>query len=139
VRTAQDLEERWFAGVHSDVGGRYRDGNLWRAPFRWIIDEAKKANLVVNERVYDENFASAPDHVHFEPIHNSLTPLWWPAEFFPKMAYNRKWKIRLPRLNLFRSRYADSATLDPSLVERMTRNPVYRPRNIHAAAVRASG
>jgi hypothetical protein len=46
----QKLEQRWFPGVHADVGGGYREseGGLWRMPFLWVLEEAEKAGLRVD-------------------------------------------------------------------------------------------
>ena len=41
----QDLAQMWFPGVHSDVGGGYADGGLWRAPFEWIAKAAAMEGL----------------------------------------------------------------------------------------------
>lgn len=40
----QDLAQMWFPGVHSDVGGGYADGGLWRAPLEWIAAAAETAD-----------------------------------------------------------------------------------------------
>lgn len=39
------IEELWFAGAHSDVGGGYPDGSLSLVPLCWIADGAKRAGL----------------------------------------------------------------------------------------------
>src|SRR5262249_46661757 len=46
----QDLQEHWFAGVHADRGCGYpvEDGGLWRPPFQWILEEAQKAELLID-------------------------------------------------------------------------------------------
>jgi Uncharacterized alpha/beta hydrolase domain (DUF2235) len=36
-----DTQERWFAGVHSDVGGGYPNDEIAFQPLLWIADEAK--------------------------------------------------------------------------------------------------
>lgn len=47
------LEQRWFAGVHSNVGGGYVDDGLANLAFQWILDEATRSGLGV-----DRSFAS---------------------------------------------------------------------------------
>ena len=37
----QTMEQRWFPGVHSNVGGSYRRDGLANIALRWIIDGAK--------------------------------------------------------------------------------------------------
>jgi uncharacterized protein (DUF2235 family) len=61
------LEERWFAGVHADVGGTFADHRLATIALKWVTDG------VVNELAIDadtyrqqctvtEDFANAPIH-----------------------------------------------------------------------------
>src|SRR5207244_7871192 len=46
----QDIQEVWFAGVHSDVGGSYpeREGQLSQIALRWMVCEAELAGLEVD-------------------------------------------------------------------------------------------
>ncbi len=53
-RPGQTLEQRWFAGVHSNVGGGYVDDGLANLAFHWILDEAAGQGLAV-----DKSFAAA--------------------------------------------------------------------------------
>lgn len=53
-RPGQTLEQRWFAGVHSNVGGGYVDDGLANLAFHWILDEAVARGLAV-----DRSFAAA--------------------------------------------------------------------------------
>ncbi|WP_420002620.1 DUF2235 domain-containing protein [Arenibacterium sp. LLYu02] len=41
----QDVEQRWFAGVHGDVGGSYGDCGLGDLTLDWMITEAGKAGV----------------------------------------------------------------------------------------------
>ena len=41
----QVLEQVWFAGVHSDVGGGYDDCALAEIPLLWLVDRAASAGL----------------------------------------------------------------------------------------------
>lgn len=41
----QSIEEVWFAGVHSDIGGGYPDGALSFLPLVWMAEEAGQKNL----------------------------------------------------------------------------------------------
>ena len=40
---AERVKEVWFAGVHSDVGGGYPDGELSYVPLVWMAKEAQRA------------------------------------------------------------------------------------------------
>lgn len=44
----RDLEQRWFAGSHSNIGGGYVNDGLANIPFRWLMDEAAKSGLAVD-------------------------------------------------------------------------------------------
>ena len=44
------IEQVWFAGCHSDVGGGYFDRDLADIPLLWMIDRAKAAGLQVDEK-----------------------------------------------------------------------------------------
>jgi uncharacterized protein (DUF2235 family) len=48
----QTLEQVWFAGVHSDIGGGYRDTGLSEIPLLWMADKARSCGL-----------AFKPDHL----------------------------------------------------------------------------
>src|SRR6185436_11611855 len=41
----QTLEQVWFAGVHADVGGGYRDTALSDISLLWMVDRARRHGL----------------------------------------------------------------------------------------------
>ena len=43
------LQQVWFAGMHSDVGGGYPDDALAHVPLNWMIAEAKATGLRFND------------------------------------------------------------------------------------------
>ena len=49
-----DVEQVWFAGMHSDVGGGYANCNLALIPLEWMIRRAKKAGLIFHPPAVDE-------------------------------------------------------------------------------------
>jgi hypothetical protein len=42
----QTVEQVWFAGVHSDVGGGYAEAGLAEIPLRWMAAKAQACGLV---------------------------------------------------------------------------------------------
>lgn len=44
-RKSQKVEEVWFAGVHSDVGGYYNESELSDITLEWMIEKAELAGL----------------------------------------------------------------------------------------------
>lgn len=43
------IEQRWFVGAHSNIGGGYPDNYLSTEPFKWIISEANKVGLQTSD------------------------------------------------------------------------------------------
>jgi uncharacterized protein (DUF2235 family) len=59
------LEEVWFAGVHSDVGGTFADDpRLSELALKWMTDGAVAAGLLVLPRRYRKQCAVTSDHPH---------------------------------------------------------------------------
>jgi uncharacterized protein (DUF2235 family) len=49
AHAGQSVEQRWFPGVHTSIGGGYADDGLANGALRWMIDAAKAEGLVVDE------------------------------------------------------------------------------------------
>lgn len=45
----QSVEQRWFPGVHTSIGGGYANDGLANGALRWMVDQAKSEGLVVDE------------------------------------------------------------------------------------------
>ena len=133
-----NLDQRWFPGVHCDVGGGYReaDGGLWRVAFAWMVSEAEDAGLLFDAKMLNRVLtrSTVPDQPWSEPKHSSLlaAPHWWIAEFIPKL-HPYRWSMRL---NLFHSRtIPQGASIDRSALERVRHSDRYRPRNFSKSFV----
>lgn len=78
--TSQSLLELWFPGVHFDIGGGYveSDGGLWRAPYMWIADEAKRYGLRFDTDSESKVLATTPASAEpwNDPQHESLNCCW---------------------------------------------------------------
>lgn len=46
--SCQDFEQRWFAGVHSNVGGGLMDDSLANCSLRWMCKQASACGLALN-------------------------------------------------------------------------------------------
>jgi uncharacterized protein (DUF2235 family) len=139
----QSIEEVWFAGVHSDVGGSYEEdkSQLSRIALRWMLCEAQLAGLHVDPRrqaaILGGKPPFAPDP--FGYMHESLAGVWWLGEVWPKVVHEKndagEWKQRL-RLNLGRRRWIkpDSNPAVHESVEQRIANPAmkYNPSNLPA-------
>ncbi|HET6161854.1 MAG TPA: DUF2235 domain-containing protein [Dongiaceae bacterium] len=67
VKPGHDVKQVWFPGVHSDVGGGYRETGLSDGALKWMIEEAAEQGLGVNEQLIKQ---IAPDCRGL--LHNSL-------------------------------------------------------------------
>jgi uncharacterized protein (DUF2235 family) len=89
--TGQTLEQVWFAGVHSDVGGGYGDPTLAEIPLLWLVERARERGLAfepnhftfpagkIDEERRHTGEQIAPDALG--EIHDSLTPFY---KLFPR-------------------------------------------------------
>jgi uncharacterized protein (DUF2235 family) len=84
----QRVEEVWFAGVHSDVGGGYdaSTGRLWAITLDWMIRHAAEAGLrFVNsavQTILSAGKTATPDAETDQ--HDSLTTAWKALECVPR-------------------------------------------------------
>ena len=142
---AQDIKQRWFAGVHSDIGGGMpeAEAGLSKFPLNWMIDEARPGlwtikatrNQIANgvHRAKSSWDYSKPDAG--AKLHNSLTAGWWPLELWPKKIKHREWAKRWNVLGLYvpvgEPRFiAADADIDPSARQRQAECDDYRPANL---------
>ena len=139
----QDLLQRWFPGVHCDVGGGYEQlisdappvySRLWLRPFQWMLDESRAAGLFIDEDRLKSVLAVAPtsENAWVDPQHESLTPLWWPVEWFPKLRYYSELNRRLPHLNRGRPRVMIKGEMIDEWALRRIRDANYTPPNLSA-------
>lgn len=72
------IREVWFAGVHSDVGGKFPEHRLSDIALKWMTDEAIEAGLQFDEERYADEIGVAhgselvTDHLKAEVHENSL-------------------------------------------------------------------
>ena len=59
-----DVEQVWFAGVHSDVGGSYDDASLSDIALRWMADKAMAKGLLLNETTVDKIIGDPRGQAH---------------------------------------------------------------------------
>jgi uncharacterized protein (DUF2235 family) len=145
-QTQHNVKQLWFAGTHSDVGGNYPEAEsaLSKIPLRWMLEESVGAGLIVDEHEAKRILGGGPPYVAPDPaadMHNSMKPLWWLGEFWPKRTMVRvsppndptvEYKPRI-RFNLFRRRFIPAeATIHSSVIERMQKRSDYKPANLPA-------
>ena len=141
----QDIEQRWFAGVHSDIGGGYpeTESALSKLALIWMVDEAAKAGLRINKPNYRHlaygEAGTVGQHNYVAPsatgpMHRSLKGFWWLLEVLPKSAKYREWARRslfgfyIPHSEPRAIR--EGQIIDDSIHVRIQGDATYRPVNL---------
>ena len=141
----QDILQVWFAGVHADIGGGYpeKESGLSKYPLLWMIDEATKCGLKVNQATVNQlawgvqrkgsPFSYVPPDIRGD-LHTSLRSAWWLLEYLPKSAKYKEWPARRSYLGYYipdaEPRFIpDGAVIHESALQRMDALPSYRPVN----------
>ncbi|MEH3036196.1 MAG: DUF2235 domain-containing protein [Sphingomonas adhaesiva] len=142
----QDVAQRWFPGVHSDIGGGYPEPEsaLSKGPLLWMAEEARAHGLLIDGHLLDRLGRGmhqdegryryvAPDPAG--PIHRSLRGVWWLLEVVPKSRRRREmgergWGLYFPLGE--RRRVPPGAVVDQSARDRMAALADYRPEGIEA-------
>ncbi|MBV5271546.1 MAG: DUF2235 domain-containing protein, partial [Afipia sp.] len=50
-RTLEQVEQRWFAGAHANIGGGYPDDLLAQLPLKWLLEKAALQGLAFRANV----------------------------------------------------------------------------------------
>ena len=125
----QDIRNVWFPGVHSDVGGGYPIGEsrLAMVAFEWIVREAVRAGLMIDEIAYAREQAGCPA----DPTGRSLKGACWLVEGLPRRIYSYRDQRRHWRFDPNKPRYVrEGSTLHASVLERLAKVNEYAPVNL---------
>jgi len=71
-KNGRDIQQVWFAGVHSDVGGSYPEHGLSDITLKWMLDGAIQHGLLV-----DDSALAAIQPNPLGKLHDPLIPFWW--------------------------------------------------------------
>ena len=142
----QDILQVWFAGVHADIGGGYpeKESGLSKYPLLWMIDEAARCGLQVNQATVNQLAwgvqRKGSPYSYVVPdvrgdLHTSLSGAWWLLEYLPKSVKYREWPERKAYFGWYipdgEPRFIpDGATIHESALQRMDGMPGYRPVNL---------
>ena len=103
----QTVEQVWFAGVHSDVGGWYDERDLSSIALVWMVERASEVGLQVNEALLERKRAERNAAGEIHESHRGF------------------WKLRgLPS----RRKIPPRAHVHISVIERMQKMAGYRPK-----------
>lgn len=109
----QIMEQAWFAGVHTNVGGGYQDTGLSDLAFLWMKEKAEACGLAFNQEYIEQTIK--PNHLG--ELRESKVGLF---RLFPD-------KVRAIGVEK-----RSNESVHPSAVRRLaeSRNPAYAPSNL---------
>lgn len=122
-RRLDQVEQRWFAGAHANVGGGYPSDILAQAPLKWIMDKAAQHGLA-----FRPGFSMDPPAPKAE-IADSY------AAFGPRLLrlFNPRFHRPVgaaPAVGSELTTWRINETIDGSVFARWRDNPDYRPPNL---------
>ncbi len=116
-----DVEQRWFAGAHANVGGGYGDDPLADPPLAWIQQKARAAGLALTPCTPSDQAATTAPADSFARFLGGKYQ-WFAKTFNPGDGrHYRKYDTDPdghPAVNI---------TVDPSVWTRWAQDPAYRP------------
>ncbi len=107
----QHIEQRWFSGVHTNIGGGYDDGGLSNIALHWMADKVRLHDLEI-----DDNYLK-----HFRP-------------FYKDTLYDsKKWYYVGRHVRKLFATENGHEVLDPTVCKRIHKIADYTPENIDTA------
>jgi len=110
-KVPQVLEQRWFTGVHSNIGGGYPDSGLSDVSLNWIVQKALGVGLGL-DKAYTET--------HVNP---DLNGKLYNSSVFPFNLVKASKRI-ISKFGAY------NATLEPAVVKRWNLDESYKPSNL---------
>jgi uncharacterized protein (DUF2235 family) len=111
ARPEQSLEQRWFPGVHSNVGGGYVHDGLANLAFHWILRGAEEHGLVV-----DPQFVRFYSGYPYDRLYRSESLLY-------RVLDRLRWAYGRGKRELLGRPATANLSLDPSVVYRIRADP----------------
>lgn len=104
AQSSQTIEQVWFPGVHSDVGGGYPEDGLANIALRWMIDKATGAGLEFHDGRVKEFVPNPNDELHesdegwFWKIRGTeKRPIWPGARVHESVKKRKNYTPKLPK------------------------------------------
>ena len=110
----QTIEQVWFAGVHSDVGGWYDERDLSDITLKWMVEKAEAAKMKF-ETGWETRLKPDPFGVIHESRKGYFWRLWRPVRRqIPEGALIHESVIE--RMNAAKCKYSPTLPEDPKIV-----------------------
>jgi uncharacterized protein (DUF2235 family) len=117
-KTGQTVEQTWFCGAHSDVGGGYAERGLSDIALGWMKAKARQEGLVFDPRA-EQAYPSMPDAA--AAIHNSRVGIYRITTGLDRtIGFDEKTGVA-----------DDTQRLHESVLARWDSDASYRPASLH--------
>ncbi len=131
VPSLGDVEQRWFVGCHSNVGGGYRDDDLSQRPLAWLKDKAEALGLAFRFPV------PLNGTEHLGPIVDAYSDFL--RGYYRVLKFGRRFRRVIgaaPREVPGGLSETVNETIDGSVFDRWRTDPSYRPWGVEEWAAR---
>ena len=135
-----NVDQVWFPGVHSDVGGGAypeNESGLSATSLKWMTDKAEAAGLILDPTMKATVLPERSTPAYVAPFaggppHESLSGFWWILEYLPKRYqdpaanFATRWMLHAGRPR----HWNENAKIHTSVFERMRLVSGYKPKNL---------
>jgi uncharacterized protein (DUF2235 family) len=133
-RTLDQVEQRWFVGAHSNVGGGIPNDQLAQIPLKWLMDKAIQQGLEFRDVVEID-----PD-VIMSPVEDSFAEFAKGAYKLFELGQPFYRPLDLPPEERSTTIvHTINETIDGSVFERWRKDATYRPQNLQDWARKHGG
>ncbi len=125
ARPLEQVEQRWFAGAHADVGGGYEDDLLPQIPLKWLMQKAQAHGLSFKGTIVIDGDESKA------PIHDSFAEMAY--GFYRLCKLGRPYYRAIgaaPFVNGDKTTTTINETIDATVFDRCRSNKDYPPPNL---------
>lgn len=137
----QKIEQRWFTGAHSNIGGGYEDNPLALFPLCWMMEKAREAGLGFRHMLKRPEIADCTPLTDMSAVPAALRKIKHPylrdsyAEFFGGILRPFPLRYRRPMAAPGQPHAEGSdetigECVDESVAELWKADPTYRPANL---------
>jgi hypothetical protein len=124
-RTLAQVEQRWFAGAHANVGGGYANDLLAQLPLKWIFEKATLHGLAFRAGIeIDGDVMTSPVRDSYGPFLFGFYRLYTLGKRFFREVGQK------PIVEPTSTRETINETIDVSVFQRWANDETYRPQNL---------
>jgi len=129
----QHLEQVWFAGVHSDVGGGYRENGLSLIALDWMTRRAMESGLKLDASFLENLCPAADDERRALGMQHDTMNFGYQALNVLNRKVGRLVGNKTPEYRSVGTLPDCGEMLHESVLTRLRKDPSYRPANLLAA------